>query len=141
MTNTLPIDITPSSFFTWTSGTKRKTLLSGYTERKRYEYNIAKLDSILNTTYENGVSFTDNHINYIKLLLLKIGKQPEVFPNGYGEIQLEYEINNKYLEISITAEKNMNIFKIDELGDEYGNDIYLPCDLEKIKKEVAWIYE
>lgn len=132
---------TPSSFFTWTNGIKRQTFLYGFVEKKRYLDNINKLDSILNTKYDGGISFTNDHINFVKFLLLNIGRQPEIFPNGYGEIQLEYEINNKYLEISITSGKTMNVFKIDELGDEYGNDLYLSCDLERIKKEVAWIYE
>ncbi len=106
--------------------------------------NLNKLNMIENLKLgeEKLITFSNAFITKIASLLYDLDFQPEVFPNFLGNIQLEYEEDNgKYLEIEITPDMKMNIFKIDEDGTEHENEIYFDVDLEEINKEVNAFYE
>lgn len=105
--------------------------------------NLNKLKMIENLKLgeDGSITFSTEFMSDIASLLYPIEKQPEVFPNFRGNIQLEYEEDNgKYLEIEITPDMKMNIFKIDEDGNEYENDDYFKVDLDEIQKEVNAFY-
>lgn len=106
--------------------------------------NLNKLNMIENLKLgeDKLITFSNAFITEITRLLYELDFQPEVFPNFLGNIQLEYEEDNgKYLEIEITPDMKMNIFKIDEDGTEHENEIYSDVDLEEINKEVNAFYE
>lgn len=105
--------------------------------------NLSKLKTIQNIRLgdDESVTFSEDFIDKLFNLVLSIKHQPEIFPNARGNIQLEYEDNIKYLEIEITPDMKMNIFKIDADGNEYENDDFLDINIEVIIKEINEFYE
>lgn len=91
---------------------------------------------------DESITFSDDFIKKIGNILNSISNQPEIFPNFRGNIQLEYEEENgKYLEIEITPNMKMNIFKIDEDGTEHENEDFFDISIDEINKEVNAFYE
>ena len=104
--------------------------------------NLNKLTMISKLTLnEDSISFTEKFTKDIGNLLYVLKFQPEIFPNYRGNIQLEYEEKNgKYLEIEITPDMKMKIFKIDADGNEYENEDYFDIDIAVINNEVNSFY-
>lgn len=105
--------------------------------------NLNKLTYISNLTLgdDGSIAFSSDFIKKVGEILNSINNQPEIFPNFRGNIQLEYEEKNgKYLEIEITPDMKMNIFKIDEDGNEYENEDFFDISLDEINKEVNAFY-
>lgn len=105
--------------------------------------NLDKLNVIENLKLgdDESITFSNCFVLEISKLLYSLKYQPDIFPNFRGNIQLEYEEDNgKYLEIEITPTMKMNIFKIDEFGNEKENDDFFDVDLNIIKEEVATFY-
>ena len=106
--------------------------------------NLNKLTLISSLVFgeDERFTFSDDFIKKVGNMLNSISNQPEIFPNFRGNIQLEYEEENgKYLEIEITPKMKMNIFKIDEFGNEYENNNFFDIDIEVINNEVNSFYE
>ena len=105
--------------------------------------NLTKLKMIQNLHLgeDKSITFSEEFVNSISNLLISLTYQPKVFPNFRGNIQLEYEEDNgKYLEIEITPDMKMNIFKIDDEGNEYENDIFIDANINEIIQEVKDFY-
>ena len=101
--------------------------------------NIAKLHAFkkLDSTV---AYFAAEQLASIECILTKLPYQPEIFPTYLGTVQLEYEkTSGKYLEIEITPENTMSIFKISDTGKET-EETYEKLDIEKIVKEVYTFY-
>lgn len=80
--------------------------------------NIAKLHAFkkLDSTV---AFFAAQFLASIECILKELPFQPEIFPTYQGTVQLEYEKESgKYLEIEITPENAMSIFKISDTGEE-----------------------
>ena len=106
--------------------------------------NLNKLEQItsLKLKDDGSITFSSDFTKMISEILISLKYQPEIFPNFRGNIQLEYEEDNgKYLEIEITPDMKMNLFKIDECGNEFESDDFYDIDMEKIKNEVNIFYE
>lgn len=54
---------------------------------------------------ENGLPFSDKHIEKVKAIIEELPIQPKIFPTGRGSIQLEYENQGIYLEFEIHEDK------------------------------------
>lgn len=124
--------------------------LSTPEEKERYDMsieltrNLNKLNSFNNLNLGEGIVFPQSFTNKIAAILCKLDKQPEVFPNFLGNIQLEFKDesnSSKYLEIEITPEMKMNIFKIDGDGNESEDENYVNFNIDKVKEEVSEFYE
>lgn len=105
--------------------------------------NLSKLTYIssLKLGDDESIIFSTDFIKKVGEILNNISNQPEIFPNFRGNIQLEYEQENgKYLEIEITPNMKMNIFKIDEDGTEHENEDFFDINLDEINKEVKAFY-
>lgn len=105
--------------------------------------NLSKLKMIqdLQLGEDGSITFSEDFIGKISDLLFSINCQPKIFPNFRGNIQFEYEEDNgKYLEIEITPDMKMNIFKIDAEGNEFENDDFFDVDLDVITREVNDFY-
>lgn len=101
--------------------------------------NIAKLHAFkkLDSTV---ASFGTDFLASIECILKELPYQPEIFPTYQGTVQLEYEkTSGKYLEIEITPENAMSIFKISDTGEETEEN-YEKSDIKKIVKEVCTFY-
>lgn len=105
--------------------------------------NLNKLTYISHLTLgdDANITFSNDFVKKVGEILKCIRHQPEIFPNLKGNIQLEYEEESgKYLEIEITPDMKMNIFKIDEDGRESENEDFLDVHLDEINKEVNAFY-
>lgn len=104
--------------------------------------NIEKLALIqeLKLGDDENITFSNDFIHKIKKICQDLEYQPEIFPNYHGNIQLEYEENEKYLEFEIMPTMKMNIFKIDEDGTEHENN-NIDCTIENIIQEVDWFFQ
>ena len=80
-----------------------------------YLCNLSKLNSFL--LYEDGwfgegsLKIDESIINNVKRLLSTFSKQPEIFPLVDGGIQIEWEDENKYLEIQVLLGNQIKIFR------------------------------
>lgn len=104
--------------------------------------NFDKLNQISNLSLEGSkgkVTFSNNFIKSISNILLDLKHQPEIFPTFSGDVQLEYENDEKYLEIEINSELKMNVYKKDKYGYEY-ETINIDLDAVQINKELDWFY-
>lgn len=104
--------------------------------------NLSKLNMIYNLSLkdDNLISISQELITTVTNVLYNLEHQPEIFPTFLGNIQLEYEAKNKkYLEIEITPNGNMKIFKISDEGKEIEGD-FTEIDINIIKKEVELFY-
>lgn len=111
--------------------------------KNRLLKNIEKLDLIqeLKLGDDESITFSNDFVKKIKEICQELEYQPEIFPNFRGNIQLEYEEENgKYLEIEITPNMKMNIFKIDEDGTEHECE-NIDCSIENIIQEVDWFFQ
>ena len=112
-----------------------------------YARNLKKLKELTELSLyssDEEIRFSSEFIKKISSILYSLKRQPEVFPNFLGNIQLEFIDNKneeKYLEIEITPDLKMNIFKIDEYGQEYENDEYIDLDIDIINEEILNFYE
>lgn len=107
------------------------------------ERNLSRLTYItsLKLGDDESIIFSSAFTKKVGEILNNISKQPKIFPNFRGNIQLEYEQENgKYLEIEITPNMKMNIFKIDENGVEHENEEFFDINLDEINKEVELHY-
>ena len=48
-----------------------------------------------------ATSFSNSLIEFCRNMLLKLNRQPEIFPTANNSIQFEFENNDDYLEIEI----------------------------------------
>ena len=106
--------------------TLTKTLVLPISSQKNNKLlsNIRRVNLFSSVIYDDGIGFSDKLIYEVDKILVNLqSKQPRVFTNGYGEIQLEYEKGIKYLEIAVCPDFSMNIFRIDENGNEYEKKI------------------
>jgi hypothetical protein len=73
------------------------------------EDNLNKLDYFSglkeNWDREMGLPFSNEHIEKVKDIIIKLPTQPKIFPTGRGSIQLEYEEEDLYLEFEIYEDK------------------------------------
>lgn len=64
--------------------------------------------------------FSSELIYKVESILLRLKKQPEVFPTAAGSIQLEYDGDNgSYLEFQIYDNKPSEVFRIDRSGEKH----------------------
>ena len=123
--------------------TLTKTLVLPISSQKNNKLlsNIRRVNLFSSVIYDDGIGFSDKLIYEVEKILVNLqSKQPRVFTNGYGEIQLEYENGIKYLEIAVCPDLSMNIFRIDENGNEYEKK-YQDIDQNVINQEVSWFYD
>ena len=85
--------------------------------------NLEKVNEIGRLSYNWNGNFAEPFertlIDRVKVLLLDLVKQPEVFPTAADSIQLEYDgENNSYLEFQIYEKGNAEAFLIDRFGVE-----------------------
>jgi|GEM_PF-3247404 len=84
--------------------------------------NIKKLNEIKKLEYDwNGNKaepFSKDHVNYVEQIIRRLYFQPDIFPAADGGIQLECEVDKRYLEIEIFEDKTVEIFEVDNLGNE-----------------------
>lgn len=104
---------------------------------------LEKLYSLKNYKMgDNGeVTFSDKFINDLSHIYKEITTNtpytPEIFPNCEGNVQFEFELpNGAYLEIEITPNLTMNIFKIDKDGHEWEDGKFIDVDVNKINEEI-----
>ena len=104
--------------------------------------NLDKLRKIskLELKEDNSISFSKYFIQQVANILGRLKYQPEIFPTFTGNIQLEYETDNQYLEIEVTPTNLMKIFSIKSNGEENEGE-FVSLDLELIKQEVEAFYE
>ena len=104
--------------------------------------NLDKLRKIskLELKEDNSISFSKYFIQQVANILSRLKYQPEIFPTFTGNIQLEYETDNQYLEIEVTPTNLMKIFSIKSNGEENEGE-FVSLDLELIKQEVEAFYE
>ena len=104
--------------------------------------NLDKLRKIskLELKEDNSISFSKNFVQQVANILGRLKYQPEIFPTFTGNIQLEYETDNQYLEIEVTPTNLMKIFSIKSNGEENEGE-FVSLDLELIKQEVEAFYE
>lgn len=104
--------------------------------------NIEKLDLIqeLKLGEDENITFSNDFIQKIKKICQELEYQPEIFPNYHGNIQLEYEENEKYLEFEIMPSMKMSVFKIDRDETEYECE-NIDCTIENIIQEVDWFFQ
>lgn len=104
--------------------------------------NINRLNEFESLRLENDVTIPKNLINTVISVLSKLGsRQPEIFPTAGGNIQIEYENKDKYLEVEFTPDGLMSVYKYDDKGNEYEDSSFYEVDQNIIEKEVAWFYE
>lgn len=104
--------------------------------------NLDKLNQISNLSLEGSqgvVTFSNDFIKSIANILMDLKHQPEIFPTFSGNVQLEYEDSEKYLEIEINPELKMSLFKIDKNGNE-DKSTGINLDVNKINEELDWFY-
>ena len=82
--------------------------------------NFERLDEIavLNNNW-NGYGakpISSTLINKIRLLLLELPIQPELFPSTRDSIQLEYDIGDNHIEIEIFNNDNVEVMETDGAG-------------------------
>lgn len=104
--------------------------------------NLDKLRKIskLELKEDNSISFSKDFVQQVANILGRLKYQPEIFPTFTGNIQLEYETDNQYLEIEVTPTNLMKIFSIKSNGEENEGE-FVSLDLELIKQEVEAFYE
>lgn len=88
--------------------------------------NLAKLDEMLkleeNWDGENSASFDQDFIEKIRDLMLALGKrQPDIFPNASGGVELEYYSGEYSLVFEITGKRCQYLISD---GEDDENDIY-----------------
>lgn len=103
---------------------------------KELEINLSKLDAFgeLEPDWdsEDGLPFTQTHVNYIKELLPQLPRQPKIFPTGRGSIQLEYERRNgNYLEFEI-YENRIDVLEV--IDNDYTEWTVDEFDIDIINK-------
>lgn len=112
--------------------------------QSKLEMNIQKLHKIANYKYgeKENIVIPNNYLQFTREILEHLGDmQPEVFPTAGGDIQLEYENSStgKYLEFVVFRNHNMNVFRIDEAGNET-EETDIPFDINTILSEVNNFY-
>lgn len=78
------------------------------------EESIAKLSALRNLEDNWGDygcdKFSSEHINFVEDIVKKLKYQPYIFPTMNDSIQLEYEIDNDYLEFEIFSNFMIKVF-------------------------------
>lgn len=87
---------------------------------------------------EGAKSFSNDFIEFISSVIMNFEIQPDIFPLQNGSIVLEFgNVKNKYLEIAISPEKRIDIYKKDGTGNNVKRS-NIPYNLNFIKQEVNW---
>lgn len=85
---------------------------------------------------EGACGFSEEFIEFVSNILVHLEIQPDVFPLQNGNIVLEFgNVKNKYLEIIISPQKQMNIYKKDGMGNTEKHS-HIPYSLEFINHEL-----
>ena len=105
--------------------------------------NLHKLDEIktLKKNWNgNGANpIAKSVIKKIKILIIELDKQPQIFPTANDSIQIEYDgENNSYLELQVNKKRNISYYKIDKYGKEVSGVI--PFSVQKINAFVEDFY-
>lgn len=100
-----------------------KSLRKSIVVSKELSDNIEKVNRIgrleFNWNGNNAEPFARRHLDKVKVLLLHLERQPEVFPTAADSIQLEYDgENGAYLEFQIYEDDNADVFCVDKQGAE-----------------------
>lgn len=98
---------------------------------------LSEIENLPDNWNNNGANKISNSIiKNVRILLLSLDFQPEIFPTANDAIQLEWENNlNEYLEMEI-LEDIINIFKIDSNGNEMQTSISVnKNDVKEIVKD------
>lgn len=85
--------------------------------------NLTKLEEIKSLKHNwNGNKarpISKKIINKTKTLLVKLDRQPQIFPTADDSIQLEYDgENNSYLELQVKSDDKLSYFRIDKNGQK-----------------------
>jgi len=112
------------------------------------EESIAKLSALRNLEDNWGDhgcdKFSSEHINFVEDIIKKLTYQPYIFPTMNDSIQLEYEIDNDYLEFEIFSNFMIKVFNYHFNNEENStirseyikeNDIYKIVEEYFIHKE------
>lgn len=122
--------------------TKVEDVYNMSTELTRNLNKLNKIKELELLSHGNQISFSSEFIDSISKILLNLNKQPEVFPNYSGNIQLEFtdKHDKKYLEIEINPNNQMIVFKIDKDGNEFEDEDYELVNLNRINEEIDLFY-
>ena len=114
-----------------------------YYDNTNYEFNenIHRLEEFYRLTddWDGYGSKAPNAIliGWLRGVLPRLLRQPDIFPTSDGEIQLEYFIpNHKHLNIEIHADMTMSIFEMFDKNSATTDDYTLDYSIinERIKK-------
>ena len=100
-----------------------KSLRKSIVASKELSDNIEKVNRIgrleFNWNGNNAEPFARRHLDKVRVLLMHLERQPEVFPTAADSIQLEYDgENGAYLEFQIYEDDNADVFCVDKQGAE-----------------------
>lgn len=98
--------------------------------------NIQNMESI-------AINFNNDFVEYISNIITHLSPQPKIFLINNGTVQIECgEEHSRYLEIEITPEYKMSIFKITANGNNILKNFrnVKHSYLEKIKEEIKTFY-
>lgn len=81
--------------------------------------------------------FKKEHLDKVKGILITLPVQPEVFPTANGSVQLEYTLDDKYLEFEIFD--NDTIIAYQQMGNSERE--FLVNNVNEMKKAICELYE
>lgn len=127
---------------TYVTSVKSLNTEKGDNMDRELKENIEILDDFLKLTDnwdgEGACVFNKVFTDFVANILLNLEIQPDVFPLQNGSIVLEFgNVKNKYLEIAISPEKRIDIYKKDGTGNNVKRS-NIPYNLNFIKQEVNW---
>lgn len=104
--------------------------------------NLDQLDMIEqledNWNGEGAAAFSKELVKKVRNIIIQLNLQPEVFPTARDSIQLEYYINNKYLEVEFNEQPECKVFSADEFSNT--STKFINADAEEINKVVDLFY-